>query len=387
MRVLLIGIADLAEPALKLNLEAASFVNGAELPRTVTIANDGKVVDDDLQSAIRVDLDSVIAFPGLVNSHEHLEFNLYPQLGDPPYADVDEWAESVHRQHAPLISRIEAVPVELRRYWGLLKNLTSGVTTVMDHGENNADENCALPMRTVRPFRFVHRADKPWAWLQARFMRGSGPMVFHVGEGSSAAVKQRSERFLRRLKTRGPLVGVHGISLNQESARHLDALVWCPVSNLFLYGRTADVRSLKAVTTILFGTDSGISAEGSIWDQLRVARECGVLSDTELLDSVTSNATRAWGLTSNVDLVVAKRRHPNPLQSFFDTGPADISAVISGGQLALMSDALFCELPPGEWQQSYREIEIGKIRQHIHKASSGLLTRLASISDAPLSLR
>jgi len=373
--------------ALQLNLESASFLNGAGLPRVVTLNGQGRIIANDASPAAGISVDDVIVFPGLINSHEHLEFSLYPQLGDPPYVDVDEWARSVHQRYASIVARVEAVSPDIRRYWGLLKNLTSGVTTVMDHANPRGNSTYELPMRTIRPFRFVHRADTRWAWLRARYSRGPGPMVFHVGEGTSAAVRRRSGQFLRRSKARGPLIGVHGISLDAQSARYLDALVWCPVSNLFLFDQTADVASLKETTTILFGTDSGISAHGTIWDHLRVARECGGLSDMELLNSVTTTAMLAWGLASSGDLVIARRRSVDPLESFFNTTPGDICAIISQGQLVLLGEAFYQDIAPDAWHDSYSGITIGELRQRVHNDSIRDLTRLASIRDAPLSLR
>ena len=45
-----------------------------------------------------LDFEEVIAFPGLTNSHDHLEFNLYPALGHKQYADYREWGDDIHRR-------------------------------------------------------------------------------------------------------------------------------------------------------------------------------------------------------------------------------------------------------------------------------------------------
>ena len=373
--------------ARRLNLHAASFLNGAKLPRILTLNASGQVTTDDASPAARIDLDDVVVFPALVNSHEHLEFDLYPTLGDPPYTDVDEWAKDVHERYAPLVSKVEGVSPELRRYWGLLRNLSWGVTTLMDHGEPPNKISCKLPVRTIQPFRFVHRADTRWAWLRARYKRGDGPLVFHVGEGRSDKVARRSARFLRRLKDCGPLIGVHGISLDADDVRCLDALVWCPASNFFLFNQTADVASLKGATAILFGTDSSISAQGTIWDHLRIARACGGLSDAELLNSVTTTATRMWGLENTGDLVIARRRHANPWESLYQITAADICAVISQNRLVLMSEDFYHDIALGSWNDTYKAIKISDSRQRIYCPSSTLLSSLAAIEGVPLVLQ
>jgi len=52
----------------------------------------------------------------------------------------------------------------------------------------------------------------------------------------------------------------------------------------------------RASTTLLFGTDATISAEGSIWDHLRLARKIGGISDSDLFASVSSIPARYWGI-------------------------------------------------------------------------------------------
>jgi cytosine/adenosine deaminase-related metal-dependent hydrolase len=92
------------------------------------------------------------------------------------------------------------------------------------------------------------------------------------------------------------VIGVHGVALKDDDFSRLEALVWCPASNLFLLGRSADIAVAKETTTILFGTDSTVSADGTIWDHLRTARELGGLSDTELFNALTESAEQAWRL-------------------------------------------------------------------------------------------
>src|ERR1700722_9002001 len=41
----------------------------------------------------RVDLSGYLVMPGLVNAHDHLQFALFPRLGDPPYRNSVEWGE------------------------------------------------------------------------------------------------------------------------------------------------------------------------------------------------------------------------------------------------------------------------------------------------------
>ena len=40
-----------------------------------------------------IDTEGLTAFPGFINSHDHLDFNLYPQLGKGPYPNYTSWGK------------------------------------------------------------------------------------------------------------------------------------------------------------------------------------------------------------------------------------------------------------------------------------------------------
>jgi cytosine/adenosine deaminase-related metal-dependent hydrolase len=139
------------------------------------------------------------------------------------------------------------------------------------------------------------------------------------------------------------VVAVHAIAMNAAQAAHFHAVVWCPVSNEFLYGTTADVASLKQTTTILFGTDSTLTAAWDIWSHLRRARALRVLGDRELFAAVTLDAALAWGRRDTgriapghtADLVIARKKASDPWDAFFAVTPEDILLVLKDGQVVL----------------------------------------------------
>src|SRR5882762_6855100 len=40
---------------------------------------------------LAIDFKDHFLYPGFINSHDHLEMNLYPPMGKPPYNNYTEW--------------------------------------------------------------------------------------------------------------------------------------------------------------------------------------------------------------------------------------------------------------------------------------------------------
>src|SRR5581483_2689968 len=76
-----------------------------------------------------IEFTDAIVFPGLINSHDHLDFNLFPQLGNRKYNNYVEWGDDIHKQNKDIIDKVLKVPQKLRVQWGIYKNLLNGVTT------------------------------------------------------------------------------------------------------------------------------------------------------------------------------------------------------------------------------------------------------------------
>jgi cytosine/adenosine deaminase-related metal-dependent hydrolase len=276
-----------------------------------------------------------IAFPGLINSHDHLEFDLYPPLGHGPYADYVAWGEDIHRRDRGQIASIEAVPRPYRARWGAVKNLLAGVTTVAHHGAPVGEQPVGLLGGTA-----IHSVRLEPSWrrrLNSPF--SPAPHVVHTGEGTSDACHREIDLLLRWNLWRRDLIGVHAVAMDAHQAEGFRAVVWCPLSNQFLYGRSADIPALKARTAIVFGTDSTLTADWSVWNHLRAARALGFLSDRELLDAVTGAAAAVWNrpdlgriaVGGAADLVVARRKAADPWEAFFALDPEDLLLVVRDG--------------------------------------------------------
>jgi cytosine/adenosine deaminase-related metal-dependent hydrolase len=288
------------------------------------------------------DFGGAIAFPGLVNSHDHLDFNLYPALGHKLYGDYLDWGHDIHRLDRDVISSLQRMPKPHRLRWGALKNLLCGVTTVAHHGARG-DDLSFLPLGTISATSIHSVGAAPWWRWRLNAPLGPSPYVFHIAEGTSRSAHEEVDTLIRWNVFRKPLIGVHAIAMTADQAARFHAVVWCPVSNEFLYGATADIAALKRHTTILFGTDSTLSADWNLWNHLRRARALGVLDDRELFAALTRNAAIAWGRRDTGciapgqigDIVVARKKASDLWDAFFAVTPEDILLVLRNGEIVL----------------------------------------------------
>src|SRR6185437_13795447 len=97
-------------------------------PRT-TVRQDLTIRDGrfrfDASADQEFDLRGLLLLPGLTNAHDHLEFNLFPQLGHGCYTNAGDWAADIYRPSQSPVREHLAVPKPVRLYWGGLRNLLS----------------------------------------------------------------------------------------------------------------------------------------------------------------------------------------------------------------------------------------------------------------------
>jgi len=307
-----------------------------------------------------LDLNGALAFPGLINSHDHLDFNLFPPLANRVYNSYTEWGPDIQTNNRASIDPILSIPQKLRTQWGIYKNLLNGFTTVVNHGEHldtgastiDGDPNTSdAPINVFQDCYCLHsvRFEPNWKWKLNHPAKTARPFVLHVGEGTDTDSTREIDELIRWNLFRRPLIGIHGVAMTGQQAASFRALVWCPASNFFLLNRTAPVDRLYDKVPILFGTDSTLTSGWNAWDQIRMARSLQLVPDTELLAMLTAAPAKAWGLNDRgalapgkrADLVIAR---PKPgltgMDAFFSLNPKDILLVVHAGEIRLFDTSL-----------------------------------------------
>jgi len=253
-----------------------------------------------------VDLEGYLVLPGLINAHDHLDFNCFPPCApNRPYTNVADWFADVRSGESDrTIDSVTTLPLEQRLLAGAFKNLLSGVTTVAHHNPPRRSlHGRKFPVTVPRGMGYCHSLDTEPDPQRTLPREIAHPWVIHAAEGTD----RRAAGELARLEALGCLrpgtVLVHclGIDRAEDPARIARAgagVVWCPASNRFLYQAVAPVELLRRHARVALGTDAMISGGRGMVDELRAARQAApFLSPAQLIGMATDRGAGILGLS------------------------------------------------------------------------------------------
>jgi hypothetical protein len=112
-------------------------------------------------------------------------------------------------------------------------------------------------------------------------------------------------------------------------------LIWCPASNLSLFGKSADVMDLVGSGHVALGTDSRLSGYRDLLEEIRVAGHSGGFDDATLELLVTRASARILRLADRGALRVGLRADllvlPADIQ-LSKSSRADVRLVVVNGE-------------------------------------------------------
>jgi len=337
-------------------------------------------------SAESISFHNAIIFPGLINSHDHLDFNLFPRLGNHVYSNYMEWGKDIHTTNKTVINKVLKTPKALRTQWGIYKNLLNGITTVVNHGEYlNTDTDLINVIQNTQTLHSVG-FEKNWKLKLNNPFSKIKLVNIHVGEGIDNISHKEINQLLKWNILKRKLIGIHGVAMDAKQADSFNALIWCPDSNMFLLNKTADIEQLKNHTKILFGTDSTLSARWNIFDHLQLARSLHMASNSEIFNMLTINAADIFDLHNTgsikqgyvADLVIAKNKNNlQAMDAFFNIQPEDILIVIRNGDVKLFDEALFQKLSnSGLKMVGFAKVSLGVQSKYLKGNITALITEI-----------
>jgi len=383
--------------------------------KIMAIARDGEALPDAARDAPVVDSKGVI-YPGIIDLHNHPEYAIYPLMPiGRKYRDRYEWRwyDDVYNKRITYPQEVLTRPyyldlgMEIGRY-GEYKALAGGTTSLQGGRTNLAYskeeclvrniENSPVESRVAASRVDIGRSAKEWAAMQTE--RSKGPLVVHLAEGPSPRMATEFNA-IKDSNLLGPeLIAIHGVGLTEpqlvEMAGVGAKLVWSPLSNFMLYGKTANVEAAKrAGLSISLAPDWAPSGSKSSLGELKVADLVnkhalhGLFSDRDLVEMVTRKPAAAMGWSQRLgqiaegylaDVLVVDDRHADPYRNLINTIEDNIQLVAVRGE-PLYGDKALLQLARGTADDSETTATFNK-----GKRSKAMTPNCPGTALAPLSV-
>jgi 5-methylthioadenosine/S-adenosylhomocysteine deaminase len=277
-------------------------------------------------------------YPGLIDLHDHLSYNAL-QLWDVPnrYTNRDQWAQGdTYRKLVTGPMKVLAhtpkyVPAVVRYVEG--KCLVAGTTTSQGIALSSYAGIQRFYKGIVRNVEQTDEPDLPEAGTHIadveatdrdKFLKRLESMdclLLHLSEGTDERAR---EHFLAlqapsgKWAITGSLAGIHCVALEAKDFDVLAgagaSMVWSPLSNLLLYGETADVSRAKSAGVLMaLGPDWSPSGSKNLLGELKLARlvdrlDGSGLTDFDVLSLATRNAAQIIGWDKQLGTIEAGKR-------------------------------------------------------------------------------
>lgn len=288
--------------------------------------------------------DNHYLYRGLINSHDHLEMNLYPRMGQPPYNNYTEWARDIYRPNESPVKEIESIPIKYRLLWGGVKNLISGITTVIHHNPWHYSLAYNFPIRVLKRYSWAHSVafEKK---LPSKFpFRKSTPFIIHAAEGTDSLARDEISQLKKMGGLRSNTVLVHAVAADLDEIDLISqagaSVVWCPSSNYFMFNKTAAVASFKKGTEVALGSDSTMTGRATFLEEMQAARESKQATTRQIFEMASANPEKIFKLPKQqissgfpADLLIVPVKSEDYYLNLFLLDSRDITAVLVGGKL------------------------------------------------------
>ncbi|HET9215556.1 MAG TPA: amidohydrolase family protein [Terriglobia bacterium] len=337
-----------------------------------------------------IDLENRLILPGLINAHDHLEFNLFPRLGRGPYSNSADWARDIYQPGVSPVREHLSVPKNIRMVWGGLKNLLCGVTTVCHHNPYDEQFQRGFPVHVVRHYGWAHSLTFEKDVFSAfDATQTDQPFIIHAGEGTD----ERSRLEVFDLDRMGVLdsrtVLVHGVAFSEAGhslrQRRGAGLVWCPTSNQFVLGTTLDVHALSDLESIALGSDSALTARGNLLDEIHEAREEDIPAPV-IYRMVTETAASILRLDegegrlesgSVANIIAIPWNGASPCEAVAQLDSSQIDLVMIFGRIKLASEAIMATLPSPR-RAGLERMTVDSVQRWVHAPVTRLLSETAA---------
>lgn len=313
-------------------------------------------------------------YPGLIELHNHLSYNILPLWQVPQaFQNREQWqnAQSYKTSVTGPMSAIaladdgSLLPALVR--YVEAKCLLAGVTTSQGitlstwsgtihkyyKGAMRAVEIGAPPDLPPAHSKIPDVDAKDWTKFEKE-LKSSSCFLLHLSEGiddraHNAFLALRNPQNVWAIEP--SLAGIHCTALTAADfstmAQHQASVVWSPLSNLLLYGKTTDVVAARqAGLTIALGSDWSPSGSKNLLGELKAAKVVAAhfglgFSDYDIVAMATRNPAKIvkWDARLGTiakgklaDLLVVAGKGDDPYTHLIKSHEGDVILVTIGGQ-------------------------------------------------------
>lgn len=340
-------------------------------------------------------------YPGLINTHDHLQGNYRPPVGPKPGVFYLTWLpwDNDLKASDTFKERSRLNREDLYSLSGY-KCLFSGVTTVNDHFPQKFNANIlpTLPIRAILEYGLAHEAssyDLKWGdgleVEHAKAIKNNWPFITHLAEGFDEEAMNGVNYLESRKILDDHCLFVHCIGFSDDDIKKVAkagaSVSWCGFSNKFMFNVTCKIRKMiEAGINVTIGTDSSATGSANLLEEMRYDRVLyramygEDLPAEKIFTMVTANAAKAFRLDDRLgtldegklaDLLVIKAKRDDPFENLVGAEMEDIELLTLAGK-PIYGELRFLDIFGGELPAGYTQITVGKRPMFVAGDPAGL---------------
>lgn len=316
---------------------------------------------------VLIDLSGYLLLPGMINAHDHLEFG------------IDIHGDSAH---------------EAALWMGALKNVMSGVTTVLHHEPQDAV--CfmdAFPIRVVRNYGWAETLNPGELVSQFKATPPDAPFLLHLTSRTPAEAKQKVEELQQLGIITDRTVVIHGGGLDDEVLAILHRFgasqIWCP-SAIMAGDSQVDPASVISNHRVALGTAYSSAASHDIFEEIQNALALGVPPEA-LYSMVTTRPCSILRLKNGegrivagtpADMIAVAHNGSTPAEALCAADAHSLHAVLLGGRPLVATDDFMDRLPES-WRGGLEPIRFDGVKRYIRWQLQRLIRNLVDRAGSP----